>query len=175
MDKNVKQIKDTGALHYVFVVPTEWEEEIRQLFIRPIFILANLISKDDHKDRLLFCSDVESIFYYFLTDYYYSGNPKATRNGIVGRITPVKKSKALIKIDSIFVGNPLFYFSSSLVFPKITTSNSLSLTTSDIKSGIREFIKTEYFFDAQEETILNIMEELGSNFYKNMVSNFTLA
>lgn len=126
MDKNVKQIEDTGALHYVFVVPSEWEEEIRQLFIRPIFILANLISKDDHKDRLLFCSDVESIFYYFLTDYYYSDEAKVTCNGIVGRIVPVEKSKVSIVLDSIFVGNPLFDFSSSLVFPKIASSNSLS-------------------------------------------------
>ncbi|KAI9252707.1 hypothetical protein EDC94DRAFT_620445 [Helicostylum pulchrum] len=168
MDENVKRMKDTDALHYVFVAPTEWEEEIRQLFIRPIFILANLISEDDHKDRLLFCSDVESVFYYFLTDYYYSAESKVSRNGIVGRIVSVKKNKVLVKLDLIFIGNPLFNFSNSLVFPKIVSFNSLSLTTSDIKSSIREFIKTRFLFDAQEETIVNIMEELDSNFYKNM-------
>ncbi|GAA5798352.1 hypothetical protein HPULCUR_003754 [Helicostylum pulchrum] len=158
-DETLKRPEDTDALHYVFVVPSEWEEEIREVLIRPIFVQANLISKDDHKDRLLFCTDVESTYYY--ATKYLSDNIKLSRNTIIGVITIVEESKVSIKLDSILIGNPLFDFSNSLLFPKLMASNSSFLTTNDVKNGIREFIKIKFSFDAQEETIQNIMEEIN--------------
>ncbi|KAI8047260.1 hypothetical protein BDF21DRAFT_210505 [Thamnidium elegans] len=153
------EIKDSGALHYVLNVPSEWEEEIREVLIRPIFVQANLISKEDHQDRLLFCSDIESI-------YYYLSNPKGPsfakmmRNTILGRIGAVKEDKVSIKLYLILIGNPLFAFSGSVMFPKIMNSNAMSLTSDNVKNSIREFIKIKFSFDAQEDTILNIMKEL---------------
>ncbi|GAA5798473.1 hypothetical protein HPULCUR_003877 [Helicostylum pulchrum] len=158
-NRRLKQVKDTDALHYVFVVPSEWEEEIREVLIRPIFVRANLISKDDHKDRLLFCTDIEA-FYYDITRNQYPVGPMLARNTIIGRIVVVEESKMSIKLDSILIGNPLFNFSNSLLFPKLVASNSSFLTTNDVKNGIREFIKINFSFDAQEETIRNIMEEV---------------
>ncbi|KAI8067314.1 hypothetical protein BDF21DRAFT_112613 [Thamnidium elegans] len=161
--ENLKgEIKDRGALHYVLVVPSEWEEEIREVLIRPIFVEANLISKDDHQDRLLFCSDIESS-YYRLSDPERVSFTEMTRNTILSRIVAVKENQVSIKLDLILIGNPLFDFSGSITFPKIMNSNAMFLTSDDVKNGIREFIKIKFSFDAQEDTILNIMKELGND------------
>ncbi|KAI8058903.1 hypothetical protein BDF21DRAFT_403529 [Thamnidium elegans] len=160
--KDSREIKESGALHYVFVVPLEWEEEIREVLIRPIFVQANLISKDDHQDRLLFCSEIESAYYY-LSDPKNNCFTEMTRNTILGRIVAVEENQVSIKLDLISIGNPLFDFSGSVTRPKIMNSNAMSLTSDDVKNGIREFIKTELSFDAQESTIQNIMEDLGND------------
>ncbi|KAG2234213.1 hypothetical protein INT48_001932 [Thamnidium elegans] len=169
--KDSEEIKDSGALHYILVVPSEWEEEIREVLIRPIFVQANLISKDDHQDRLLFCSDIESLCY-FLSNPENGYFTKMTRNTILGRIVAVKENQVSIKLDLTLIGNPLFDFSGSVTRPKIMNSNAVSLTSDDVKNGIREFIKIKFSFDAQERTILKIMKELGNRtFTYNMVSN----
>ncbi|KAG2232454.1 hypothetical protein INT48_005171 [Thamnidium elegans] len=160
--KDSREIKESGAFHYVFVVPLEWEEEIREVLIRPIFVQANLISKDDHQDRLLFCSEIESAYYY-LSDPKNNCFTEMTRNTILGRIVAVEENQVSIKLDLISIGNPLFDFSGSVTRPKIMNSNAMSLTSDDVKNGIREFIKTELSFDAQESTIQNIMEDLGND------------
>ncbi|KAG2235844.1 hypothetical protein INT48_003956 [Thamnidium elegans] len=164
------EIKDHSALHYVSIVPSEWEEEIREVLIRPIFVQANLISKDDHQDRLLFCSDIEST-YYSLSDPKSKYFTEMTRNTILGRIVAVKENQVSIKLDLISIGKPLFDFSGSVTRPKIMNSNAMSLTSDDVKNGIREFIKIKFSFNAQEDTILNIMKELGNDTFTRMVSN----
>ncbi|GAA5808560.1 hypothetical protein MFLAVUS_001951 [Mucor flavus] len=161
--RNVKLVKGTDALHYVFVVPSEWEEEIREVLIRPIFVRANLILKDDHKDRLLFCTDVESIYYYIARNQYI-GDTKLSRSTIISVIEVVEESKVSIKLHSILTENPLFDFSNSLLFPKLVGSNLSSLTANNVKNGIREFIKIKFSFNAQEETIQNIMEEINPGY-----------
>lgn len=50
------------TFHCVFIIPSEWEE-ITEVLLRPLFVQADLILKDDRKDRLLFCSQLESICY----------------------------------------------------------------------------------------------------------------
>ncbi|GAA5808475.1 hypothetical protein MFLAVUS_001866 [Mucor flavus] len=155
-NNSFEQIKGTDALHYVFVVPSEWEEEIREVVIRPIFVRANLISKDDHKDRLLFCTDIESIYYYISQKQL--NDLKLSHNAIMGVIDVVEEGKVSIVLNSILIGNPLFDFSNSLLFPKPMASNSSFLTANDVKNGIRDFIKTKFSFNAQEETIQNIMK-----------------
>ncbi|KAI8067200.1 hypothetical protein BDF21DRAFT_496137 [Thamnidium elegans] len=161
------EIKDSGALHYVFVVPSEWEGEIREVLIRPIFVQANLISKDDHQDRILFCSDIESIYYSLSDpeDVYFT---EMTRNMIFGRIVTVEEDQVSIKLDLILIGNPLFDFSGSVTRPKIMNPKEMSLTSDDVKNGIRELVKIKFSFDAQEDTILNIMEELGNDTFTRM-------
>lgn len=82
----------------------------------------------------------------------------------------MEESKASIKLDSILIVNPLFDFSNSLLFPKLMASNLSFLTTDGVKNGIREFIKIKFSFDAQEETIQNIMEEIEPDFFRKIVS-----
>ncbi|GAA5808493.1 hypothetical protein MFLAVUS_001884 [Mucor flavus] len=157
-DRNMmlKQDEATDKLHYVCVVPSEWGEEIRKVLIWPLFVRANLISKDDHKDRLLFCTELECIYYYITLNQ--RDNFKLSRNTIMGVIDVVEESKVSIALNSILIENPLFDFSNSLLFPKLMASYSSFLTTNDVKNGIRDFIKTKFSFNAQEETIQNIMK-----------------
>ncbi|KAI8047313.1 hypothetical protein BDF21DRAFT_457357 [Thamnidium elegans] len=157
------EIKDSDALHYIFIVPSEWEEEIREVLIRPIFVQANLISKDDHPDRLLFCCEIESAYYY-LSDYF----TKMTRNTILDRIVAVEENQVSIKLYLILIGNPLFDFSGSVTRPKIMNSNEMFLTSDDVKNGIRKFIKIKFSFDVQEDTILSIMKELDNDTFTRM-------
>ncbi|KAG2232835.1 hypothetical protein INT48_005703 [Thamnidium elegans] len=164
------EIKDSDALHYALVVPSEWEEEIREVLIRFIFVQANLISKYDHQDRILFCSDIESV-YYRLSDPKSRHFTEMTRNTILGRIVAVEENQVSIKLDLISIENPLFDFSGSVMLPRIMNSNAMSLTSDDVKNGIREFIKIKFSFDAQEDTILNIMKELGNRAFTRVVSN----
>ncbi|GAA5801998.1 hypothetical protein HPULCUR_007458 [Helicostylum pulchrum] len=163
-NKRLKEVNDIDALHYVFVVPSEWEEEIREVLIRPIFVRANLISKNDHQDRLLFCTDVEST-YYNITRVR-QDNLKLTRNTIMGVIDVVEGSKVSIQLNSMLIVNSLFDFPNSLLFPKLVASDSSFLTTNDVKNGIRNFIKIKFSFNAQEDTIKNIMEEIDPDGYK---------
>ncbi|KAI8067256.1 hypothetical protein BDF21DRAFT_112035 [Thamnidium elegans] len=85
-----------------------------------------------------------------------------TRNTILGRIVAVEENQVSIKLDLILTGNPLFDFSGSVTRPKIMNSNAMSLTSDDVKNGIREFIKIKFSFDAREDTIRNIMRALGN-------------
>lgn len=55
------EIFDFETLHFAFVVPTEWDQDIQQDMLRPIFIKSGLISKKDHPNRLLFITKLESI------------------------------------------------------------------------------------------------------------------
>ncbi|GAA5808421.1 hypothetical protein MFLAVUS_001812 [Mucor flavus] len=132
----------------------EQNEDINELKIPTHFTMANLISEDDHKDRLLFCTDVECTYYYMI-----QYKRDAFKLSLV--IDAVEESKVSIKLDLILIGNPIFDLSYPLLFPKLLSSKLSFLTANDVKNGIREFIKTKFSFDAQEETIKNVMEEIS--------------
>lgn len=46
--------------HFSKILSTHWGHDIREKLIRPLFIEAGLISKDDHHKRLLFFTTLES-------------------------------------------------------------------------------------------------------------------
>ncbi|KAI7888042.1 uncharacterized protein EV154DRAFT_324162 [Mucor mucedo] len=58
---------------YAFTLPTGWNYEIQEKLIRPLFISAGLISKYNHPDRLLFFTQLESLFRCIQSDdrYFY--------------------------------------------------------------------------------------------------------
>ncbi|GAA5800355.1 hypothetical protein HPULCUR_005783 [Helicostylum pulchrum] len=145
--------KDVETLHYIFVVPSEWEEEIREVLLRPMLVQADLISKNDHKDRLLFCSELESICYYLTGQYKVNTCLERGNNTIVCTLSPVEENAILIKLDLVSTVNSMFDFSGALLYPKIARSNSLSLTINNITDGIRAYIETELPFDIQEEIV----------------------
>lgn len=60
---------------YAFTLPTKWSYQIQEQLIRPLFISAGLISKYNHRDRLLFFTQLESIF-----RYIQSGNNYLSRH-----------------------------------------------------------------------------------------------
>ncbi|GAA5804838.1 hypothetical protein HPULCUR_010346 [Helicostylum pulchrum] len=130
------KVESFDLFHYAFIVPSEWEEEIRDDIIRPIFVQSSLISNEDHKDRLLFLSDIESIFY--------NHSFERGENTILCRISH-DKGKAVIKFDLIQTTNTLFNFPNARFFPKVTKSGSVSVTADDIEGHIKEFLRKKLF------------------------------
>jgi hypothetical protein len=89
--KYVEYIKNyiTGSrkffnCHYLFVVPVEWEDAMKEEIIRPLFIAAGLINANDHACRLMFLNRLECISGWF-QDWYnidvrrYSGFDKLVK------------------------------------------------------------------------------------------------
>ncbi|KAI8079241.1 hypothetical protein BDF21DRAFT_37888 [Thamnidium elegans] len=143
--------KVTGGHNYVFVVPSEWEEEIREDLIRPIFISAGLISKEDHKDRLLFLTDLECIFYNSedsdITKYL-SNRGKTT---VLCRLSFIEYDIASIKLNSVSTASNLFDDPYPLLFPNVLQSSTTYMAISDIKSSINLFLR-EKLFPADTDT-----------------------
>ncbi|KAI7893592.1 uncharacterized protein EV154DRAFT_137123 [Mucor mucedo] len=50
--------------HFAITIPTHWNETIREVHLRELFIKAGLVSKEDHSDRLLIFTRLESRFRY---------------------------------------------------------------------------------------------------------------
>ncbi|GAA5800281.1 hypothetical protein HPULCUR_005707 [Helicostylum pulchrum] len=136
------EIESLALFHYAFIVPSEWEEEIREDIIRPLFVLSGLISNEDHQDRLLFFSDIESIFYHFSFE--------RGENTIVYRLSP-DEGKAIVKFDLIQTSSTLYNFPNAKLFPKVMKSSSVSVTADDIEDRIAEFLRTNLFYVATDD------------------------
>ncbi|GAA5800284.1 hypothetical protein HPULCUR_005710 [Helicostylum pulchrum] len=134
--------ESTDLFHYAFIVPSEWEEEIREDIIRPLFVQSGLISNEDHQDRLLFFSDIESIFCNYSLE--------RGENTILCRITP-DDGKDIVKFDLIQTSSTLYNFPNASLFPKVMKSSSVSVITDDIKDRIAEFLRTNLFYVATDD------------------------
>ncbi|GAA5817549.1 hypothetical protein MFLAVUS_011097 [Mucor flavus] len=166
----------TSAFYYILTVPSHWEDEMREVLLRPIFAEAGLISSDDHKDRILFCSELDSLCYYITradenTDYLGKG-----KSMILCRFNTPEERRISIKLDLISTVNSIFDFPGALIHPKAVRSNTVSLTINDITDGIKAFINTELSTDIQDEivqTIMNIpFSESFSDKDENEIINF---
>lgn len=162
-------VNNNDSLHYAFIAPSEWEEEIRESLIRPMFVQAGLMTFEDHKDRLLFCSDIESLYYYLTDPSKNSSFSGRVKNTILARIISTAFDQEIIKFDLLSTGNAPSYFSDSIFRPKIISSNSLSLSSNDFKSAIKKVIKTDSSFAVQEEIIERVAEELLEAVYETAV------
>ncbi|KAI9265770.1 hypothetical protein EDC94DRAFT_583173 [Helicostylum pulchrum] len=100
--------------------------------------LECLISNKDHQDRLLFFSDIESIFYNFSFE---RGD-----NAILCRITPDEE----VRFDLIQTSTTLYNFPNAKLFPKVMKSSSVSVITDDIEDRIAEFLRTNLFYVATD-------------------------
>ncbi|KAG2237166.1 hypothetical protein INT48_004668 [Thamnidium elegans] len=168
IEESDERIKDVEELHHIFIIPSEWEEEMREVLLRPLFVQADLISKDDHKDRLLFCSELECICYSMKDlneDGFYLERGK---NTIVCRLSPIERNEILIKLDLVSTVNSIFDFPDAIIYPKVVRSNFLSLTIDNITDGIKAFIETELPFDIQEEIIQIIKNVSSANILSDM-------
>ncbi|KAI7866798.1 uncharacterized protein EV154DRAFT_532463 [Mucor mucedo] len=61
---NSKLNKSNSDCDFLFVVPTRWNDGIKEDLLRPLYIRAGLIQKQDHPDRLLFSSQLDLDFCY---------------------------------------------------------------------------------------------------------------
>ncbi|KAG2233278.1 hypothetical protein INT48_001590, partial [Thamnidium elegans] len=132
VEVSYEKIKDAEELHRIFIIPSEWEKEMREVLFRPLFVQADLISKDDHKDRLLFCSELEYICYGLMD----VDDLERGKNTIVCRLSPIEEDEILIKLDLVSTVNSLFDFSDAVRYPKVVRSNSLYLTTNNITDDV---------------------------------------
>ncbi|KAI9259714.1 hypothetical protein EDC94DRAFT_611868 [Helicostylum pulchrum] len=174
MQKSEKTIESVGMVHYGFVVPSEWPEEISQELIRLIFIKAGLILKKDHKDRLLFFSDIESICYSLQNSADGEGKNDWFRRGqntVLARLAAVKDDGVWIKLDLIYTVNTLFDFPRSVLFPKVMRSQSLLITSKDIKNCIETFIYSKLSLEDQSQIVEMMVEEIYSKNFMDTNSN----
>lgn len=174
MQESEKPIESEGMIHYAFVVPSEWPEEIRQELIRSIFIKAGLILKKDHRDRLLFFSDIESICYSLQNSACGEGKNDWFRRGqntVLARLSAVKDGGVWIKLDLIYTMNTLFDFPRSVLFPKVKCSQSLLITSKDVKNCIETFICSKLSLEDQSQIVEMMVEEIYS---KNFIDGVNL-
>lgn len=54
-----------NRIHFIFVVPSDWEYDIRDEIIRPLFIAADLIGKNDDPKMVLFFTEIDSLLQQF--------------------------------------------------------------------------------------------------------------
>lgn len=76
---------ETSYHHFSLLVPTDWDYEIREKLLRPMFIRADLIKKDDEKNRLVFFTKNESIFSYIQSPKCIENNPIYKKSINVGK------------------------------------------------------------------------------------------
>ncbi|GAA5803240.1 hypothetical protein HPULCUR_008717 [Helicostylum pulchrum] len=136
-------IEHTDALHYVFVVPSHWQESVARNLVRSVFSQACLISAQDHEDRVLLCPEVESI-YYFLERTKKSLFQTGQRT-ILSRLTVVEQDTVSVKLDLVSTMDTLFDSENSLMVPKVLRSVDLSFTCQGIKNCIKEFFRRLLF------------------------------
>ncbi|GAA5812783.1 hypothetical protein MFLAVUS_006241 [Mucor flavus] len=138
------EIESFDLFHYVFIVPSEWEEEMREDIIRPIFVQSGLISNEDHQDRLLFFSDIEFICYGLKDENDQTYSFKRGQNTILCRLTS-DEGKIVVKFDLIQTSNTLFNVPNATLFPKVMKSSSVLINIDDIEGRIKDFLRTNLF------------------------------
>lgn len=161
--------ESNDAFHYAFIVPSEWEEEIREELIRPIFIRSDLISKEDHNDKLLFFSDIESISYGLKGKNFKKFLLPRGQNTILCRLVPTKFDTVSVELDLISTMNPLFDFPDSRLFPKVIRSKSISISVEDIKTSIKAFLKTKLSLDNDK-----IIDAMAEHIYKEELPDMVI-
>lgn len=139
------------ALHYAFIVPYQWKETMREEVIRPMFIQSGLITNEDHQDRLLFFTDLESICYNLQKSPTTRNSFERGQNSVFCRFSCPKENEISIELNLIQTTNNLFNFSGSMFFPKVMNSNSLSISAECIKSSLKSFL-TEKLFPIRQDT-----------------------
>lgn len=176
-----KMIEDLNALHYVFVVSSEWKEEIREEVLRPIFIESGLVSKEDNNDRVLFYTDLECIFYYIQQELLSAGEMiteafRKQRYSVMCRIVPLHCNTLSVQFDLIETQPSLYDFADPMLFPKTVRSSNFSVTTEDIKRDINLYLKENMFSSgtnaAQEQKVERLTEHVYFSIVRQMVNAY---
>ncbi|KAI9362633.1 hypothetical protein BD770DRAFT_440586 [Pilaira anomala] len=188
--------RNLDKLNYVCIVPTEWDNEIREELLRPIFIQSGLIKKTDHKDRLLFLSDTESFFYYTQrdtdvrydiyagnTDYFdlyvqedneiraqlYNGYHKVGEHYLLCKAVVDHKKKSSIHVHLIEVQPTVFNILEGLLYPKILFSSILSFTVDSIKNNLKNFLRAKLFPNDNDSHKNDYVDMIVAYLYKSII------
>lgn len=129
--------------HFVFLVPSGWEDEDHQKLIRSIFIQAKLIEEDDHINRLLFFTKPETIFKLFQHPQYipelglHQGIEKHQQY-MLCRLK-LKGQELSVTLDLVHFDNPfkLPVIDNSLIFNLLKSVSFRVSLDNDISNSIR--------------------------------------
>lgn len=159
---------DLSTYHYAIIVPSEWDEEVKEKLIRPILVESGFILLEDHKDRVLFFSEMECICY----DIQNHCSFERGQNTLLYRMIPLETSEILVKLDLIQTTNTLFDFPGSKFRAKIKQSKSVSISADDVQNSIKLFLENKLLsYDSctiQGDDIQTIVEEI---FHKELPFN----
>ncbi|KAI9359873.1 hypothetical protein BD770DRAFT_55094 [Pilaira anomala] len=172
---------ESDSINYICVVPSMWEYEIREKLLRPIFVKTGLISKTDHKDRLLFLSDIESLFYFTqchesAMKKLTSGYCKVNDHYILCRLNILGASAtSSINLDLIEAQHTLFNISDGLLYPRVISSSPLlSISEDGIKITLKNFLKSVIFSGDINSDQSNVILMITEYIYSSIRSRMTI-
>lgn len=159
------------SFHYLFIVPTEWDIEIRENLLRPIFIQANLISQQDHNNKLLFFTQLESIFQLIQSKEYKKkhGNNESFHQGeqyIICRLA-IGQETLSATVDLLRAEYSSIDIVDATLVPNLIQSTDISMNNDDVKNDIKRVLKSKIFPDtdcAKEDNALVLMAENALNY-----------
>lgn len=129
-------------LHFVFIVPTEWEYKIREDIIRPIFIAAGLISRTDHPNRLLLFTKLESVIQLIQHPKFgVAEKIKVSTQYIMCSVSQIEDAY-IVKFDAFeFEHCGVGLSSTSTLVPRVSKSVALKIDFKKVKTSLKKFIR----------------------------------
>ncbi|KAG2237884.1 hypothetical protein INT48_002188 [Thamnidium elegans] len=166
-------------LHFVFIVPTEWEYTIREDIIRPIFIAAGLISNTDHPNRLLLFTKLESVIQLIQHPKFgVTEKIKVSTQYIMCSAVQLEDS-SIIKFDAFeFEHCGIGLSSSSTLVPRVSKSVTLKIDFKKVKTSLKKLIQEigipqENISDEGIESVIKRFLSMEVEFHKNNLSKKT--
>lgn len=177
--------KNTGvnglhtSYYFAFFLPTNWDDEIREELIRPLFIRAGLITENDHSSRLLFFTQLELNFRLFQTIVAVGCNQIATeiKHGkqyiMYGLI--FTETKFLVNLDLFSAHYPPTIMKDIHVYcTKSLKSNYFATSLdSNIESGIEACLKIRGF-NTEAVPTRKMLHKLIKHYHNEEVIKFVL-
>ncbi|GAA5799294.1 hypothetical protein HPULCUR_004705 [Helicostylum pulchrum] len=157
--------KNPRAFHYIVIIPSEWEPIMREYIIRELFITADIISKDDHADRLLFYTHLEATFYY-LERFSRNMDTKLYEEGqrsILCRISSDKEGSLALHLDVIEPKKSSFDTREEFLELGSISQAFVSLSLLGFKEDIGNLIKST--ISIESNAILDLMVNHILNYF----------
>ncbi|MBM6386421.1 MAG: hypothetical protein JSY10_20910 [Paenibacillus sp.] len=156
--------KSNDAFHYIFIMPSSWNKRIIRWILRPLFINSGIITKADHKDRILFLTDLEAVFYHLQSQKYAEMNNSSQvfrkgQESVLCRVAS-NKNTASIEFDLISPQYPRLDVSKVIFFPRVLKSEKASLSLDHFKKKVGEFIKEKFIKGETEECEKEILDRI---------------
>jgi hypothetical protein len=178
--------------HFIIIVPDEWECDIRDKIIHPLFIAADLISESDHPKRLLFFTEMECFLQQFQSfDYrdfiFTDGRQFDINRDLKISFTYLRytinfdagERKWLIKGDVLELRRNSLTVNSTDFSPRIIKSSILKIDfDAEIIIALLNCLKKKGFFEEKdfvkkEEDVLNLGAKIKLSLPNNNSRNRT--
>ncbi|MBM6386420.1 MAG: hypothetical protein JSY10_20905 [Paenibacillus sp.] len=148
---------------------------MRNYIIRPLFIQAGIISKDDHEDRLLFYTDLEATFYYLqrrsinMDAYSRTKLYEEGKENILCRISSDKKGTLSLNLDVISPKKSTLNVQEVFLEPISIRSSFVSSSLLGFKENIRNFIESA--ISTKSNDILDLIIDHVLNYFPEKTVN----